>query len=114
MYLKIRKNNCLKIYYCQIPPFIMHWWSVQHRSFALEAFFRINEYLAAARRAFRTHFNLVPRATLPSNRSISKLVKHFRQHGNVAQRLDLAAIPGIMLENAMKNFNDRLQECIDV
>ena len=31
-----------------------------------------------------------------------------------AIRLKIAAIPGTMLENVMKNFNDRLQECIDV
>lgn len=61
-------------------------WSVQHRSFAVEAFLRNNECFAATRRTFRTHFNLPPRATVPNNKSIAKWVDDFRRHGNVAPK----------------------------
>lgn len=71
-------------------------WSVQHRSFAVEAFFRNNDSFAATRRAFRTHFNLAPRATLPNNRSISKWVEHFRLHGNVLPKNISTRVPTVV------------------
>lgn len=76
--------------------FIMHRWSVQQRSFAVETFLRNNESFVATRRAFRTHFNLAPRATLPNNRSISKWVENFRQHGNVVPKNPSTRVPTVV------------------
>ena len=74
----------------------MHRWSVQHRSFAREAFFRNKESFQATRRAFRTHFKLAPRATLPSNRSIKKWIQDFRRYGKVVLKNTSTRAPTVV------------------
>ena len=91
----------------------------------------------------RNHFNLASRATPPNKRSISKWVENFRQHGNDTLKKSSTRVPGMVtfgghpahlilipatssyggigkgwlmgvVTNMIRNFNDRLQECINV
>ena len=88
----------------------MHFWSVQHRSFAVESFIRNKESFVTTLREFRAHFNLPPRAALPSNRSISKWVVNFRQKGNVTPKKLSTRVPSVVTPENVNHVRDSVEQ----
>ena len=66
------------------------------RLLCTEVFLRNKESFQATQRAFRTHSNLAPRATLPSNRSVSKWIQDFRRYGKVVLKNTSTRAPTVV------------------
>jgi hypothetical protein len=72
-------------------------WSVQHRAFAVETYFKNNDSVLT-QRIFCRHFNIQPRTTVDLKLNI---------------REEVTAIFSNMLKRVMQNFQKRLGECVD-
>ena len=61
------------------PPFaVMTLWTAEHRSFAVETYFKNNESPITVQRIFRRHFRLGRHDIVPDHRTIVRWVNHFR------------------------------------
>ena len=83
---------------------------MQHRSFAVESFIRNKESFVTTRREFRAHFNLPPRAALPSNRSISKFVENFRPKGNVTPKKLSTRVPSVVTPENVNRVRESVEQ----
>ncbi|KAL1497172.1 hypothetical protein ABEB36_008172 [Hypothenemus hampei] len=63
----------------------MSHWTRQQRAFAVEAYFSNGHSIIATQRAFRAHFNIAPRASVPGRQSIITWVNTFKGTGSVVQ-----------------------------
>lgn len=64
----------------------MEQWNVQERVVAVRAYYRNGDSLVQALREFRRHFNLPPRARVPTKHAIRTWVENFEQTGSVKKR----------------------------
>lgn len=58
-------------------------WSVEHRVFAVEQFFRNSESFVTVQRLFRQHFGVARHGLVPDRRAILRWVTSFRATGSV-------------------------------
>jgi hypothetical protein len=56
----------------------MHRWSVEHRAFAVETFFKNNGSATVTQRVFRRHFNIGRNGKGPTRQTILNCVTQFR------------------------------------
>ena len=99
----------------------MERWSVQHRAFAVEKYFKNNDSVLT-QRIFRQHFN-IHRNECPQSQFFflwgylkSKVYeKKPRTTVDLKQNIreEVAAISPNMLQQVMQNFQEGLGECVD-
>ena len=70
-------------------------WTGEHRGFAVRAYFENNQSVIATQRAFRRRFNI------PRNNAVPQRIIE-----------EVNAIPRDMCERAVRNFRERLQQCV--
>ena len=56
----------------------MHHWSVEHRAFAVETFFKNSDSATVTQRVFRRHFDIGRKGKIPTRQTILNWVTQFR------------------------------------
>jgi hypothetical protein len=64
----------------------MERWSVEHRAFAVETFFKNNDSVIATQRIFCWHFNIHQNDGIPSRNTVLLWVKNFRETASAVKR----------------------------
>jgi transposase-like protein len=57
----------------------MERWSVEHRAFAVETYFKNKDSVVLTQRIFRRHFNIHRNDSFPSRNTLLLWVKNFRE-----------------------------------
>jgi hypothetical protein len=64
----------------------MEHWSVQHRAFAAETYFKNNDSVIVTLRIFRRHFNIHRNDSVPSRNTVLLWVRNFRETASATKR----------------------------
>jgi len=64
----------------------MQRWSEEHRVFAVETFFKINDSAAVTQRVFRRHFDIGRNGKVPTRRTILNWVTQIRTTASIVKK----------------------------
>lgn len=65
---------------------VMAPWTLEHRMFVVEQFFRNGDSVITVQRLFRRQFNVEPRKPIPDRNTILRWIEAFRTTGSVMKR----------------------------
>ncbi|KAG8324338.1 hypothetical protein J6590_094807 [Homalodisca vitripennis] len=86
----------------------MEHWSVQHRVFVVEQFFRNNDSVVTVQRLFRQYFRVGRRGAVPDRNTVLRWVAAFRSTGSVMKKKP----PGLpRLVRTPENVVRKLKPC---
>ena len=61
-------------------------WSIEHRTFVVETYFKCGDSVIAAQRQFRTHFGVGRHGRVPNRKNILLWIRNFRQTSSALKR----------------------------
>ena len=64
----------------------MERWSIAHRAFAVETYFKNNDSVVVTQHIFHQHFNIHRNDTVPSHNTVLLWVRNFRETASAAKR----------------------------
>jgi hypothetical protein len=64
----------------------MEHWSVEHQAFAVETYFKNNNFVVVTQLIFHRHFNIHQNDSVPSRNTILLWVRNFRETASAAKR----------------------------
>src|SRR5436190_6449323 len=93
--------------YSEFNSVVMEQWTVQHRAFVVETFFKCDS-VVKTQRLFRRHFNVGRHGHIPCRNTILKWVENFRSTASASKRKPPGSVRTVRTPENIERVRDAM------